>query len=133
MKRRLFFISSFAGIMSIGAFAFIRWMLSTSGDKELAQPKFLSRLCDQNTIRMLGRAYLTLKPGENGNETLLGDLLDGKSTKIFLQAKDILVAESQIEKRIKADFDTNNIVVVQGWVLSITEARQCAFFSIVSS
>jgi hypothetical protein len=133
MKRRFFIITSLAALTGVGAVAFIRRILSTSENKALAQPRFLSRLCDQNTIRMLGRAYLRLKPKENKNEVLLSDLLEEKSPKLFLKKNDILIAESQIEKKIKQDFDTNNIVVVQGWVLSITEARQCAFFSIVSS
>jgi hypothetical protein len=132
MKRRLFIITSLAALTGISV-TFIRRILSTSENKALAQPRFLSRLCDQNTIRMLGRAYLRLKPKENKNEILLSDLLQEKSAKIFLEKKDVLIAESQIEKRIRQDFETNNIVLVQGWVLSITEARQCAFFSIVSS
>ena len=37
-------------------------------------------------------------------------------------------AES-LEKKIKTDFETGNIVLVDGWVLSISEARQCALFS----
>lgn len=133
MKRRVFLITSLTGLMGIGAFTFIRWILAKGGDKDFAQPRFLSRLCDQNTIRMLGRAYLRLKPDENENEVLLSDLLEKRSKKMLLQKKDLLLAGSQIEKRIKNDFDTNNIVIVEGWVLSITEARQCAFFSIVSA
>src|SRR5690349_5602296 len=102
MKRRLFLITSLAGLIGISVFTFIRWILTTGGDKDLAQPRFLSLLCDQNTIRILGRAYLRLKPDENKNEILLADLLEGRSMKIQLQKKDLLLAESQIEKKIGA-------------------------------
>jgi len=82
---------------------------------------------------MLGRAYLKLRPDETRDDVLLSDLLPGESHRVFLKKLDMTEAESQIEKRIKHDFDTDNIVVVQGWVLSITEARQCAFFSMINS
>src|SRR5258705_13706123 len=133
MKRRSFIVTSLLSLLGIGVFSFIRWIGNSSTDRELAQPKFLSQLCDQSTIRMLGRAYLKLKPDETKNDMLLNDLLHEKAHKLFLKKQDILIAESQIEKRIKQDFDTDNIVVVQGWVLSVTEARQCAFFSMINS
>ncbi|MBI3483350.1 MAG: hypothetical protein HY015_10350 [Bacteroidetes bacterium] len=82
---------------------------------------------------MLGRAYLKLKPDETRDDILLNDLLTEKSRKIVLEKEDISSVESQIEKRVKQDFDNKNVVVVQGWVLSVTEARQCAFFSILNS
>ena len=133
MKRRPFIVTSLLSLLGIGVFSFIRWIGNSSTDKELAQPKFLSLLCDQSTIHMLGRAYLKLKPDETKDDVLLNDLMPEKSRKIFLEKQDVLIAESQIEKRIKQDFDTDNIIVVQGWVLSITEARQCAFFSFINS
>ena len=83
-------------------------------------------LCDQSTIRMLGRAYLKLKPEETRDDVLLNDLLQKEPHRVFLKKIDVTKVESQIEKRIKHDFDSDHIVVVQGWVLSITEARQCA-------
>lgn len=82
---------------------------------------------------MLGSAYLKLKPNETRDDISLGDLLHVKSHEVFFKKKDMIEAESEIEKRIKQDFDTNNIVIVQGWVLSITEARQCAIFSMINS
>lgn len=101
--------------------------------RALAQPKFLSRLCDSDTIRSLGRAYLKLKPEETRGDVLLNDLLTEKSRRDFLKTHNLIKAESQIEKKIKFDFANDNIVVVQGWVLSVTEARQCAFFSLLNT
>src|SRR5258705_11138865 len=124
MKRRSFIVTSLLSLLGIGVFSFIRWIGNSSTDRELAQPKFLSLLCDRSTIRMLGRAYLKLKPDETQDDILLNDLLAENSRKVFLEKADVSTAESQIEKRIIQDFDTENIVVVQGWVLSVTEARQ---------
>ncbi|GHN02634.1 hypothetical protein WSM22_41230 [Cytophagales bacterium WSM2-2] len=133
MKRRSFIVVSVFSLFGIGVFSFIRWIRNSGNVKELANPRFLSLLCDSSTIRTLGRAYLKLKPGENGDDILLNDLLTEKFHKKLLERTDMLAAESQIEERIKQDFDSNNIVIVQGWVLSVTEARQCAFFSILNS
>jgi len=34
---------------------------------------------------------------------------------------------------VKEDFEAGNITLVKGWVLSVTEARQCALFSLINS
>jgi len=133
MKRKSFIITLLLSLVGLSTFSLIQWFRNSSNDNHLAQPKFLSLLCDRNTIQMLGRAYLKLRPDETRDDVLLSDLLPGESHRVFLKKLDMTEAESQIEKRIKHDFDTDNIVVVQGWVLSITEARQCAFFSMINS
>jgi hypothetical protein len=35
-----------------------------------------------------------------------------------------------LDQQIKNDFITGNMVMVDGWILSVTEARQCALFSL---
>jgi hypothetical protein len=132
MKRRSFILVSAISLFGLGAFSLFQRVRNSVKDRVLAQPKFLSMLCDRDTIHMLGRAYLKLKPDETRGEVLISDLLAERHP-IFLQRTDMSMVESQIEKRIKQDFDADKIVVVQGWVLSITEARQCAFFSILNS
>src|SRR5258708_4000858 len=114
IKRRSFILVSLLSLLGFGAFLFIHWFRNSGKDKMLAEPKFLSLLCNQNTIRMLGSAYLKLKPEESKDDILLNDLVTEKSRRIFLKNQDASAVESQIEKRIKQDFDTNNIVVVQG-------------------
>ncbi|HLZ16514.1 MAG TPA: hypothetical protein VKQ08_05715 [Cyclobacteriaceae bacterium] len=133
MKRRSFILVSALSLLGFGTFTLIQRLRNSVKDRVLAQPKFLSMLCDSDTIRTLGRAYLKLKPDETRNEVLINDLLAEESPKDSLKTEDMTLVESQIEKRIKQDFDADDIVLVQGWVLSITEARQCAFFSILNS
>jgi len=118
----------------MGVVPLIRWTHRFSGkDKALAQPKVLSLLCDDRTIGILGRAYLKLKPDESCCGTLSNDLLGDTANNVVLENEDMAEVELQIEKRIKRDFETSNTVILKGWVLSITEARQCAFFSILYS
>jgi len=132
MKRRSFVITIILGLLGIAAFPFISLIRNNDKSKVFTHPKILSLLCDRSTIELLGCSYLKLKPAER-NETVLKDLLLGTPRKIFLEKQDMPTIESQIEKRIKNDFDANNVVVVEGWVLSITEARQCAFYSIINT
>ena len=80
---------------------------------------------------MLGQAYIKLKPHESQGHSL-NELLRDASDKTVLESRDMAAVETQIEKRIKRDFDQKNIIVLKGWVLSVTEARQCAFFSILN-
>ena len=125
MKRRSFIQASIFSLIGIGALSFAQWLRYSDKVVALARPKFLSMLCDRNTIRTLGQAYLKLKPEETKKNVLLNDLL--------AEQQDIAKAESQIAIRIKRDFDTDNIVLVQGWILSVTEARQCAYFSTLNA
>jgi len=134
MERRSFIVVSVLGFLGMGVVPLIRWTHRfSSKDETLAQPKILSLLCDKRTIGMLGRAYLKLKPDESCCGTLSNDLLGDKAIDAGVENQDMSEVGLQIEKMIKRDFETGNIVILKGWVLSITEARQCAFFSILNS
>src|SRR6185369_2647186 len=105
MKRRSFIIASFFSLVGAGVFSFMQWARNSGKVNTLNQPKFLLQLCDRNTIQMLGRAYLKLKPEERRNDLLLNDLVAEKSSKGILDRQHISRVESQIEKRINHDFD----------------------------
>ena len=80
--------------------------------KALETPDFLSHICDAGTLRQLGAAYRTQTPAEASQSRLIQLLQSGVGP-----------------ETIKADYDKGNIVTLNGWVLSVTEARQCALFS----
>lgn len=82
----------------------------------LETPDFLSHVCDAATIHQLGTAYRTQTPAEANEETLIGLLKPGVTA-----------------QTIKADYANGDIVTIKGWVLSRTEARQCALFSLDSN
>ena len=83
--------------------------------KSLETPDFLSHICDTPTIRQLGAAYRAQTPAEASQETLIALLQPG------------ITAQT-----IKSDYANGNIVTLRGWVISRTEARQCALFSLDS-
>jgi hypothetical protein len=102
MKRRTFILLS---LTAAGAVS-----LPIAGCKSNEQgPDMLAKLCNEKTMHEIGREYLQQHPQENDRDTL----------KKLIQSTDI-----------HAEFHNGNIVVVKGWILSITEARQCALLTL---
>jgi hypothetical protein len=69
----------------------------------------------------LGRAYLAEHPNEASEQTLVrllaADDVWGDTTAVF---------SANARRAVRQDFDSGRTVLVQGWVLSRTEARLCA-------
>ena len=91
-------------------------------------PGTLSSFCDEKTIRDIGQAYLQKFPGDNKSSRLQKLLLEGQESKGNADDADAVAA--MLEKKIKDDFRTSQTIILKGWVLSLTEARQCALFSL---
>ena len=99
-------------------------------DAATSQPAFLSRLFDEITIKRTGQTYLQKTPAENAHDELVR-LLANNST--IASSSDETAIHQHLEEKIKKDFDEGRTVMVNGWVLSVTEARQCALFSLIKS
>jgi len=97
------------------------------GDNPLAQPLFFSHIADVKTITDAGLAYRKMDRSED-DKALLMQLLSGGDP-----STDQKAIRAALDDRVKQDFQTNKTVTVSGWVLSVTEARQCALFSILNS
>lgn len=88
--------------------------------KTLSQPEILSRICDAKTLKDIGNSYRKKIPAENNKNQLQNLLL-----------KDTTVKE--IQNNINRDFEAGRIIKINGWILSVTEARQCALFSLLKA
>ena len=88
---------------------------------DLAQPELLAAL-GQQTVREIGESYRRLVPAESNRSTL----------ETALRAQ-LHIARSSNEDPVRADFAAGRVIVVRDWMLSITEARQCALFSLHSA
>ena len=95
-----------------------------------AQPLFFSHLADVKTIIETGAAYRKAHPAEDDKNKLAELLLANNPLPPSANNKAI---QSMLDNKVKYDFKTGRIAVVRGWVLSVTEARQCALFSIIQS
>ncbi len=92
---------------------------STQRDRPLDEPSLIATL-GADRVRELGTHYRAQTPAEN-NADALRTAIAGNGKRIF--------AES-VEQKIQDDFTTGRVAIVDGWVLSLTEARQAALFSL---
>ena len=80
----------------------------------LAQPDLLALLGDADCVYRIGCAYRATVPHEAAAAHLTALLRP---------------AAPAFEAQIRADFAEGRTVCLDGWILSITEARQCALFA----
>jgi hypothetical protein len=102
-------------------------------DKKLAIPETLSQLIDENSIKEIGKKYGSSNPNDYSANTLERELkkeIGGKSVTSGTSLNEIY---SLLDKNIQNDFESANTLVISGWVLSATEAKQCALFSLINN
>ena len=93
--------------------------LSRKDEKKSEWPEDLIRICkEKKEISRIGKEYLLKVPLEN-DSSFLEELISCSSANPM-----------SIKERIKQDFAAGNTVIIRGWILSITEARQCALLSL---
>lgn len=129
MKRKDFIVLSFYSGLAV-SIPFLGCDRSSAvANKPWVVPDLLSHICDAKTLREIGTNYRQKYPGESKEEQLASLLLTDSDHKIIpINTEDALI-RSWLEKKIKKDFEVGNTVVIKGWVLSKTEAQQCALFS----
>jgi hypothetical protein len=129
VKRR-----QFIGIAATGATAAV---CRAVGHKEqpgalsvLATPRLPETICDERTINDIGGCYRQMVPAENNAETLTQAILTdlGMASSAFDSTANVLPA--RVEHQVQRDFAHGRTVTVNGWILSVTEARQCALYSL---
>ena len=101
---------------------------SLGGKDAMSEPVFLSRLFGENTILDVGKAYLERTVQENDQGKLVQLLADNGR---IAQSSDEQEIHQYLDEKIKQEFAAGKTVPVKGWVLAITEARQCALYSLV--
>ena len=99
----------------------------TGDTRALGQPALLAAL-GPDVVRRLGRRYRESVPGESDARRLAAAIRASQpwTARIGLR-------HPWIDDQIREDFDAGRTVVVDGWLLSVTEARQCALYSTLAS
>jgi hypothetical protein len=100
-----------------------------STEMAVAQPLLFSHLVDVKAIQEAGLAYRKIHAAED-DKLKLSQLLLSDNDRAKLGKDEI---QTLLNKQVTNDFKTGNIIMVKGWVMSQTEARQCALFSIIKS
>jgi hypothetical protein len=122
MKRRDFITMGTVGLTATLIPSACYYFRDTSYGPSLAQPQSLALIWDKETIIAIGNDYRLRVPDEKSESELVEELLRDAPD-------DVKALNSFIEMKIKNDFEKNNTVNVNGWILSTTEARQCALLS----
>ena len=89
----------------------------------LGKPALLEMLGSER-VREIGTQYRVAMPNENTAATLR-DAISNSRHQTFSWSR-----AGSIQGQIRDDFAAGRTVVVSGWVLSETEARQCALYSL---
>lgn len=88
-----------------------------------ARPDLLDLFGNEQDVRALGAAYRAAFPSEDGEDALRAALASDTAA-----AADLPEA---LRMRVRQDFEEGRTVELDGWILSVTEARQCALFSLL--
>lgn len=91
--------------------------------RSLTHPELLVAL-GPDAVSNLGRRYRESVPRENDAPRLEAALRASRPW-----SARIGITHPPIADQVSDDFDAGRTVVVDGWLLSVTEARQCALYS----
>lgn len=126
MQRRKFIQLSAIGSAAIGITGIGCKHQHPAFFNTLVKPGQLSQICDLKTIREIGMAYRLQTVSESDADKLIVLLLADSTGNPVSSASDNLFIQTLIDQKIKHDFETGSTVMVKGWILAVTEARQCA-------
>ncbi|MES1217459.1 MAG: hypothetical protein ABUT20_18265 [Bacteroidota bacterium] len=129
MKRRQF-IGLSAYVAAAVAIPFLESCSTGNSGTAISEPPVLLHMLNAKSVIETGQAYLKQFPDENTKDKLKQLLLDTNST---IASSDANAIHAWFDKKAVEDFTTGQTVTVNGWVLSRTEARQCALYSILQS
>jgi hypothetical protein len=122
MKRKTFLALSTLGIL--GLYLPSIECGPSPDDELLSRPIMLSSLFSPAEIKSLGKAYLKKFPLQSGKHTLKEQLLGDPRPANFA---------TYLAQRTEQDFKEGKIMELDGWILSQTESRQCAYYFISHS
>lgn len=126
MKRRKFIILSGLGATVLTLPAACLQAKVPAYDPMLAEPELLSFIWETNTMIEIGALYREHTSEERTERELVSVLLKEGSG-------EVTSSREFMNERVKADYQQNDVVLLEGWILSRTEARQCALLSLIET
>jgi len=126
MKRRNFVLLAGIGVSAIAIPTWYYKYRNLEQDQLLNEPELLSYIWDGATINEIGSLYREKFSDENSEQKLLKLLFNNDSTNLERNTE-------ILNKQITNDYKTGNTIMIDGWVLARTEARQCALFSLTQN
>jgi hypothetical protein len=103
-------------LSSLAATSIILPSIYFNRKNDLKFPVHLTYIFGRETIIWIGEDYIKRFPNENNKHKLI----------------DLLTADvfTPHDKKIQDDYNAGRVAVLDGWLLSITEGRQCALYSL---
>jgi hypothetical protein len=121
-RKSFLFLSGLAGVAVIGG-GYCLCLKSFNYKEVLAIPETLSGFCDSQLILAMGLEYLSSVPEENDSKIIIQAL----GVSLYSRSETL---KYNLMEQIKQDFESQHTKVLGGWVVSLTEARQCALFAL---
>jgi hypothetical protein len=130
MNRRDFLFYAAAGSAALSLPAATLTGASSRRLTPLARPRTIQTIGRAPLVYRLGRTYRARWPDENDPNVLASAIRgeDPASASSPVAGSDL---DAQIDRRIQQDFEAGRTVQLEGWILSVTEVRQCALYSIL--
>jgi exosome complex RNA-binding protein Rrp42 (RNase PH superfamily) len=122
MKRREFIIGAISVTAVSISVTYLFLNRDIVYDPLIAEPQSLSLIWDTETVIAVGNQYRVQYVDENSEQALAKKLvqnLSGTGEKMI----------KNLNQKIKEDFEEDSTILIDGWILSKTEARQCALLS----
>lgn len=131
MKRRTFILAAAATavVATVPIVYFSR--RNRKSYHPLVMPEILGQFCDEAEIRLIGDRYRSRVKGEDDKDKLTELLLTDNTGKKVDSSDKSAVAEL-LNKKVLEEFRAYKTIVEKGWIITITEARQCALFSLTT-
>jgi hypothetical protein len=100
----------------------------------LAADRLVAVLGRPASAAVVGRAYLAGHPGEADRDWLAAQLgADLRCQDCDPARSDAARLRAGLARQLRADFAQSRVVRVDGWVLSVTEARLCALAALTAA
>lgn len=125
MKRKKFIALAAVSAAAV-PLAYYSYQKSKKVYNQVNFPAMLAQFCTAEELKGIGNAYLQTVPEEKDAEKLKSLLLAG----ITATTVNSNNADEHLNKKTEDDFLKQNIKVLNLWVVTHTEARQCALFSL---
>lgn len=94
-------------------------------------PEILGQFCVEVEIRLIGDSYRSRVKGEDDKDKLTELLLTDNTGK-KIDSSDKSAVTELLNKKTLEEFRAYKTIVEKGWIITITEARQCALFSLTT-
>ncbi len=124
MKRRDFLLGFFAGLATSAVLVFASLPFFGGFTDKVKRTLLRFGTRRPESARLIGERYLQLFPDEAQEQVLIRGILGTDEINSFSAFR------AWLDKRRSADFERGDTVIIDGWVLSRSEARLYALFAL---